>query len=46
VDAARWRLRDPEAARQTGMRARIAARRRYSLRRFLDDGDRLLKELA
>lgn len=46
VDGARWLLEDPQAARHMGMRARAAAQRRYGLPRFLEDWDRLIKELV
>jgi glycosyltransferase involved in cell wall biosynthesis len=44
VDAARWLLDDPDAARRLGDRARQVALTRYSLDRFLTDWDRLLEE--
>jgi glycosyltransferase involved in cell wall biosynthesis len=44
VDAARWLLDDPAAARRLGDRARQVALTRYSLDRFLADWDRLLEE--
>jgi hypothetical protein len=44
VDAAEWLLRDAEAARRMGGRARQAARARYGVDRFLADWDRLLEE--
>jgi len=44
VDAARWLLDDPDAARRLGDRARQVALTRYSLDRFLADWDRLLEE--
>jgi hypothetical protein len=44
--AVRDYLHDPELARATGLRAREAALRRYSLERFLTDWDRLLKEVT
>jgi glycosyltransferase involved in cell wall biosynthesis len=44
VDAVRWFIDDPGAARQAGARARQAALRRFGLNRFLDDWNRLLKE--
>jgi glycosyltransferase involved in cell wall biosynthesis len=37
---------DPALARATGLRAREAARGRYSLERFLTDWDQLLKEVT
>jgi hypothetical protein len=46
VEAARWLLQEPSAARTMGIRARAAAQRRYGLPRFLDDWDRLIKELV
>jgi hypothetical protein len=46
VRHARALLHDPELARQMGRCAREAARRRYGLRRFLDDWDALLEEVA
>jgi hypothetical protein len=39
-------LADRDAAAQAGSRARAAVLERYGLRRFLDDWDRLLKEVA
>jgi glycosyltransferase involved in cell wall biosynthesis len=45
-DAVRTLVHDPELARQTGQRARQAALDRYGLARFLDDWDRLLKEVT
>ncbi|HEY0700441.1 MAG TPA: glycosyltransferase [Micromonospora sp.] len=44
VDAARWLLDDPVAARRFGARAREVALTRYGLDRFLADWDRLLEE--
>jgi hypothetical protein len=44
VDAARWLIDDPDAARTIGTAGRVAARDRYGLDRFLDDWDRLLEE--
>jgi glycosyltransferase involved in cell wall biosynthesis len=44
VEAARWLLDDPEAARRLGDRARQVALNRYGLDRFLADWDRLLEE--
>jgi glycosyltransferase involved in cell wall biosynthesis len=38
-------LHEPEAARAAGLAARDAALRRYGLTRFLDDWDRVLKEV-
>lgn len=43
--ALRW-MREPEEARQRGAAARRHALQRYGLRRFLDDWDRTLKEVA
>jgi Glycosyl transferases group 1 len=45
-DALRELLHDPELARERGWRAREAALERYGLARFLDDWDRVLKEVA
>ncbi|MGK5543880.1 glycosyltransferase [Streptomyces sp. URMC 127] len=45
-DALRGFLADPGAARETGRAARAAALARYGLPRFLDDWDRLLKEVT
>jgi glycosyltransferase involved in cell wall biosynthesis len=45
VDAVRWLLDDPAAARTVGENARRAAQRRYGLTRFLTDWDQLLKEV-
>ncbi|MEJ3744754.1 glycosyltransferase [Actinomycetes bacterium KLBMP 9797] len=45
VDAARWLMEEPDAARRLGDRARAAAAERYGLDRFLADWDRLLEEL-
>ena len=44
VDAAEWLLRDADAARRMGARARQAVRTRYGVDRFLADWDRLLEE--
>jgi hypothetical protein len=44
--ALRELLHDRELARETGKRARAAALHRYGLTRFLDDWDRLLKEVT
>jgi hypothetical protein len=44
VDAARWLIDDPDAARRLGEAGRAAVRDRYGLDRFLDDWDRLLEE--
>jgi glycosyltransferase involved in cell wall biosynthesis len=46
VTGVRRFLDDPDLARTTGERARAAALRRYGLRRFLDDWDRLLADVA
>jgi glycosyltransferase involved in cell wall biosynthesis len=43
--ARRW-LHDPEEARQVGLSAREHALARFGLDRFLDDWDRLLKEVV
>jgi glycosyltransferase involved in cell wall biosynthesis len=43
--ALRW-LADPDEARETGQRAREHALQRFGLGRFLDDWERLLKEVA
>jgi hypothetical protein len=45
-DAVRTLVHEPELARRTGLRARQAALDRYGLARFLDDWDRLLKEVT
>jgi glycosyltransferase involved in cell wall biosynthesis len=45
ADAVRTYLHDPALAAQTGRRGREAALRRYGLARFLDEWDRLLKEV-
>ncbi|MFD8995846.1 glycosyltransferase [Streptomyces abikoensis] len=45
-DALRRFVADREAARKTGRAARAAALARYGLPRFLDDWDRLLKEVT
>jgi glycosyltransferase involved in cell wall biosynthesis len=45
-EALRAFLADPELARHAGRAARAAARRRYSLDRFLADWDRLTKEVT
>ncbi|MEW2422926.1 glycosyltransferase [Streptomyces nigra] len=45
-DALRRFLADPEDARATGETARAAAQARYSERRFLDDWERLIKEVT
>jgi hypothetical protein len=44
LDAARWLIEEPAAARRLGERARTAAQTRYGLDRFLADWDRLLEE--
>ena len=46
VAAARTLLADPAEARRRGAVARAAALERYGLRRFLDDWDRLLADVA
>ncbi|MEU8455221.1 MULTISPECIES: glycosyltransferase [Streptomyces] len=46
TDAVREFLADPEQARRTGARARSAALARYGLPRFLDDWERLFKEVT
>ncbi|KUO06915.1 glycosyltransferase [Streptomyces sp. DSM 15324] len=45
-DAVRGFLADPGHARRTGEAARAAVRARYGLRRFLDDWERLIKEVT
>lgn len=45
-DALRAYLADPEQARRTGGTARAAAQARYGERRFLDDWERLIKEVT
>ncbi|MGV9356565.1 glycosyltransferase [Streptomyces misionensis] len=45
-DAVRGFLADPEDARLTGDAARAAAQARYGERRFLDDWERLIKEVT
>ncbi|MFF7725468.1 glycosyltransferase [Streptomyces sp. NPDC008001] len=45
-DAVRGFIADPGTARETGRAARAAALARYGLPRFLDDWDRLLKEVT
>jgi hypothetical protein len=42
VDAARWLIEEPEAARRLGARAREAALARYGLSRFLAEWDDLM----
>ncbi|MFJ8079400.1 glycosyltransferase [Streptomyces sp. NPDC096205] len=44
-DAVRGFLAEPEHARRTGEAARAAAQARYGERRFLDDWERLIKEV-
>ncbi|WP_433392575.1 glycosyltransferase [Micromonospora sp. KLBMP9576] len=44
LDAARRYIDEPALARRAGERARVAARDRYGLDRFLADWDRLLEE--
>ena len=44
VEAARWLIDEPEAARRLGGRARQVALARYGLDRFLADWDRRLEE--
>ena len=46
TDAVRGFLADPEHARAVGERARAAALARYGLSRFLDDWERLMKEVT
>jgi hypothetical protein len=46
VEAARWLLADPSAAREMGRAGRGAVQDRYGLSRFLADWDRLLKEVT
>jgi hypothetical protein len=46
TEALRTFVADPGLARHTGLAARAAARRRYSLDRFCTDWDRLLKEVT
>jgi hypothetical protein len=43
--ALRW-LADPDEAREKGMAARVHALRHFGLPRFLDDWDRMLKEVC
>lgn len=45
VDAVRWLIDDPDAARQFGDAARTVARQRFGLDRFLTDWDRLLTDV-
>lgn len=44
VDAARWLLAEPAAARRIGDRAQEVAQTRYGLDRFLSDWDQLIEE--
>jgi glycosyltransferase involved in cell wall biosynthesis len=46
IDALHVLLADPGLGAELGRRARAAALRRYGLERFLDDWDRLLKEVT
>jgi len=46
VDGARAYLAEPERAREAGRAARVAARQRFGLERFLADWDSLLEEVA
>ncbi len=46
ADAVRAFVADPVLARETGERARSAALARYGLSRFLDDWERLTKEVT
>jgi hypothetical protein len=46
VDGARGFLAEPERAREAGRAARVAARERFGLERFLADWDALLEEMA
>jgi hypothetical protein len=46
VEAVRVLIADPERARAVGRLGRHEVRRRYGLERFLDDWDRVLKEVA
>ncbi|MDQ1045682.1 hypothetical protein QFZ76_003918 [Streptomyces sp. V4I2] len=46
VEAVRGFLADPLAARSVGEGARAAVLARYGLSRFLDDWERLLKEVV
>ncbi|THA71177.1 glycosyltransferase [Streptomyces sp. A0958] len=46
TDALRHFVADPAHAEHTGRRAREAARARYGVQRFLDDWDRLMKEVT
>lgn len=46
LDAVRWLVEDRDAAREVGESARSAVLARYGLKRFLDDWDRILWEVA
>ena len=46
VEAVRLLIADPDRARAVGRLGRREVRRRYGLERFLDDWDRVLKEVA
>jgi hypothetical protein len=46
AEALRTFLADGDLARHTGLAGRVAARRRYSLDRFVTDWDQLLKEMS
>jgi glycosyltransferase involved in cell wall biosynthesis len=46
AEAARAFLAEPERAREAGQAARRSALERFGLRRFLDDWDRVLAEVA
>jgi hypothetical protein len=46
ADALRAFIADPDLAEHTGVAARAAARRRYSLDRFSTDWDQLIKEVS
>jgi glycosyltransferase involved in cell wall biosynthesis len=46
AEGARDLLADPERAREAGLAARAAALERFGVRRFLDDWDDLLEEVA
>jgi glycosyltransferase involved in cell wall biosynthesis len=46
ADALRAFIADPDLAKHTGLAARAAARRRYSLDRFCTDWDQLIKEVS
>jgi len=45
-EALSWLMQDADAAQSLGARARTAALSRYSLARFIDDWDQLLKEVC